>query len=111
MNNNKKRIVMLDYTITMAMLLVFFNHAISTFYIDQLNSELFNSISLKSQIFMVNSYIISRLGVPLFLFLTGVLILNKRFESTSDIKNFYKKNLISLLVSVILWNVIYYFMC
>ena len=107
--DSKNRVIVLDYVRALALIMIFLNHAMSTFYIDQLNPELFNEISFKSQMFMVNGYIISRLGVPLFLFLTGALVLSKNFTSKEDIKTFYKKNLLSLVISVIIWNIIYYF--
>lgn len=48
-----------------------------------------------------------RIGVPLFLFLTGALVLNKKFSSSSDVIGFYKSNLVPLLVASWLWTVIY----
>ena len=105
----EKREYKLDLIRTIAILLICFNHAISTFYVDQVNFELFNKIGLTSQAFMVTSYIFSRIGVPLFLFLTGALILNKNFKTTNDIKKFYKKNILSLFICVEIWNIIYYF--
>ena len=110
MDNIKTRNIQLDYIRVIATLLVVFNHSISTFYIDQLNPELYNSLGIYSKLFMVNSYILSRLGVPLFLLISGALILNKKFETYKDIKQFYKNNLLSLLITVIIWNVIYYFL-
>lgn len=50
---------------------------------------------------------LGRLGVPLFLFLTGALILKKDFSSSRSIILFYRKNLVSLLLTVEIWIVIY----
>lgn len=106
----EKRDIKLDLVRTIAILMICFNHAISTFYDDQVNFELFNKIGIGSQVYMVTTYILSRIGVPLFLFLTGALVLNKNFEKSKDIKHFYKKNLLSLFISVEIWNLIYYFL-
>lgn len=53
---------------------------------------------------IVNS--IARTGVPLFLMISGALILND--ELTNDIKSFYKKRLSKLLIPLFSWNVIYF---
>ena len=44
-----------------------------------------------------------RLGVPLFLFLTGYLLLNKKYDDQMAIRNFYKRNLLPLLLCWELW--------
>lgn len=44
-------------------------------------------------------HFIGRLGVPLFFFLTGALVLSKRFDSPEGIRRFYTHNLIGLLVT------------
>lgn len=46
-----------------------------------------------------------RLGVPLFLMLTGALMLNREY----DVKLFYKKSLIPLFLTTEIWTVINYF--
>lgn len=105
----QNRIACLDLIRTIAILTVCLNHSISSIYVDQTNYEIFNNISIYSKFFMIFTYILSRLGVPLFLFLTGVLILSKNFNDNNKIKKFYKSNLISLLISIEIWNTIYYF--
>lgn len=50
---------------------------------------------------------IGRLGVPLFLCITGALILAKDFTDTKSIGLFYKKNLLPLLVTSEIWILIY----
>ena len=39
--------------------------------------------------------------------MTGFLILNKKFENEEDVKKFYKRNLLSLLITSEIWIVIY----
>ena len=105
----EKRIPILDLIRTIAIILICLNHATSVFYVDQISYATYNGLSLYSKLFMTTFYILSRLGVPLFLFLTGALLLNKKFDNFDDIKKFYKHNLLSLIISVELWNFIYYF--
>lgn len=50
---------------------------------------------------------VGRLGVPLFLFLSGTLLLGKRFETGGDVFAFYKRNLLPLLVTVEVWCALY----
>ena len=50
---------------------------------------------------------LGRVGVPLFLMLSGALVLTKRFESASDVWNFYKRSLVPLVVTYEIWVVIY----
>ena len=51
---------------------------------------------------------IGRMGVPLFLMISGALILTKEFTSYSDILYFYKKYLLPLVVTSELWIIIYF---
>lgn len=53
---------------------------------------------------IVNS--IARTGVPLFLMISGALILNDNL--TNNIKSFYKKRLSKLLIPLLSWNIIYF---
>ncbi len=50
---------------------------------------------------------VGRLGVPLFFFLSGTLLLGKRFETAGDVTAFYRRNLLPLLVTVEVWCVLY----
>lgn len=56
---------------------------------------------------MFISFTIGRLGVPLFLFLSGFLLLQKQINDEKDIFTFYKKNLISLVIANSIWVIIY----
>ena len=52
---------------------------------------------------------LGRLGVPLFLFLSGTLLLNKRFENDTDVLRFYRHNFLPLLLTVEVWCSLYTF--
>ena len=53
------------------------------------------------------SFAIGRLGVPVFIALTGYFILRKKFSSHEDIIQFYKNNALMLYVSTIVWIVVF----
>lgn len=83
-----------DLIRTFAILSVVFCHSIeSVYYIFQDRAILYQNISVFSKIFDLTGITIGRLGVPMFLFLTGALLGSKTFNNNGDIKKFYKKNL------------------
>lgn len=102
-----KRIIQLDLARTIAILCVVFCHA--TEYIYTLTKSGYDALSIKSGFFMVLAFNIGRLGVPIFLFLTGTLILSKKIEKDKDILSFYKNNFIPLLIVYLVWIFIYNF--
>ena len=75
-----------------------------------------NSWSLNKSILVQNStvvivlkflvYNLGRIGVPLFLFLTGYLMLDRKYD-WADIPHFYKKRVSKLIVVTLIWNIIY----
>ena len=99
----KKRILNFDFARTLAIIFVVMSHSIETIYINSPNTLTFRSNLLESILFFI-----SRLGVPLFLFLTGSLIIKKEFKNKEDINKFYKTNLLPLFISTEIFNIIYY---
>ncbi|MGI6216530.1 MAG: acyltransferase [Coriobacteriales bacterium] len=98
---HKKRIASLDVARVIAIAIVVFVHSVEMIYgfrdlIPEHTAPLDYSIM----------HYIGRLGVPLFLFITGALILRKPMDTTSDVFKFYKHNLIPLLVTSEIWIVI-----
>ena len=66
------------------------------------------SIPLVSTLFKTVVYVFSRIGVPLFLMISGALLFNKEINNAEDIKKFYKHNLLSLLITSEIWMFIMY---
>lgn len=70
-------------------------------------------LSNQSRIFMFATFTIGRLGVPIFLFLSGALLLKKNIESDVDVINFYKKSWLPLFIVnecwVIIYNIFFFF--
>lgn len=65
------------------------------------------NLSKISQMFRIILFTVGRLGVPIFLFLTGALTLKKQIDTDEDVIKFYKKNLLPLFVTIEIWNVLY----
>lgn len=65
-----------------------------------------------NQIFRSMAYTTGRLGVPIFLFLTGYLLLNKHIKSPDDIMAFYKNKLFPIFLTYEIWILLYQlFLC
>lgn len=105
MIEKKKRIVSIDLIRTIAMLLVILTHATEASY-DFWSDYLFNA-PLHIDIMGLGMHTLGRIGVPLFLFLSGYLLLDREYDTEKTLI-FWKKNLLSLLITTELWIVIYY---
>lgn len=104
-----KRLFYLDVARFIAIISISLNHAVNRSY-ENYNNQMaeFFALPFGSTLFKTFISVFSRIGVPLFLMITGVLILNKKMESASDVKRFYKHNLLSLLITTEIWYVLMY---
>lgn len=102
---NKNRILEYDVARVFAILCVVLCHATEEVYSTNFVKE--GWLSIQSRIFMIISFTIGRLGVPIFLFLTGALIFKKKINTDKDVTNFYKKNLLPLVIVNSVWVIIY----
>lgn len=103
MTNN--RIIKLDIARTFAIICVVLCHYSQMVYTQQ--SVLIKDLGFMSRVFFMATFTIGRLGVPIFLYLSGVLLLEKSIEKDEDIFRFYKNNLLPLLIVNEVWIVIY----
>lgn len=87
-NQEKNRIIYLDIARTFAIIFVVLCHSVELIY--KMNLQGWISISLNARIFKTIVFTLGRIGVPLFLFLTGYLLLNRKYDNDADIKNFIK---------------------
>lgn len=69
---NKVRIGFLDVVRTVAIFLVILNHCTETVY--HLNYDSMIAFSKGVRLFALSNFTLGRVGVPLFLFLTGYLV-------------------------------------
>lgn len=97
------RIAVYDYIRAAAIIMVVICHSVEAVYVQP-----YNSLGTASKLFFALTHFIGRLGVPLFLFLTGALILKKSFEKPADVILFYKKNLLPLFFSSEIFIALYY---
>lgn len=100
-----KRYIWIDLLRSFAIMCVVLCHSVEASY-KLLDVNFMNALSLKSEIFSFIAFTFGRTGVPIFLFITGYLILGRNFDSHSTIK-FWKKNWLPLLITIEIWLVIY----
>ncbi len=112
----KKRIIWLDYVRTVAIFLVVLTHSLEGVY--ALSAEAVLANSTISKLFLFNVMNLTRHGVPLFLMISGYLLLSRTFalnrpkvlgngEKIYTCYDFWKKNLFNLFVTVEIWIVLY----
>ena len=104
----EERIISLDIIRVVAIFLVVLNHAAEMIYPMHQLSDM-TSLSLPSQVIGFAAFTLGRLGVPLFLFLSGYLLLSRgsHFQDEKNIVSFYKKNLLPLLLTWEIWILLY----
>lgn len=110
---NKKisdyRIFWLDVARCVAIISITLNHAVNRAYdVYEGQSAEFFSIPLGSTLFKTVVYAFSRIGVPLFLMISGALLFKKEISNVEDVKKFYKHNLLSLFITSEIWLFIMY---
>lgn len=109
MKSNQKRTFYLDLARVIAIVSITLNHAVNRSYRNYQGQRAeYLAIPLVSTLFKTLITVFSRIGVPLFLMITGVLILNKKMDDGKDLKRFYKHNLLSLLITTEIWYFLFY---
>lgn len=103
LQQSNKRVANYDIIRTIAIICVVLCHAVESVY--PLHN--FGGGCINDNLLMLTLFTIGRLGVPLFLFLSGSLLLTKQFETGKDVKLFYKRNLFPLFLTNSIWCVIY----
>lgn len=100
----------LDVLRAFAIISISMNHAVNRAY-ENFNYAFFEfrGIPLWSSWIKVVAIVFGHIGVPLFLMISGALLLNKQIENGEDVKRFYKHNLLPLLITTEIWYVIMYF--
>ncbi len=109
----KERILWLDYVRAFSIFLVVLTHSIEGVY--ALSTEAVMANSTISKIFLFSAFNLTRHGVPLFLMISGWLLLSRNFtlqpvtgtEKAYSCVDFWKKNLLRLVITIEIWIVIY----
>lgn len=97
------RIASLDHVRALAIITVVLCHAVETVY------SLFVADGRGGDVDFLFSvgFAIGRMGVPLFLFLSGALLLSKPIEGLEGVLCFYKRSLVPILLTTEVWVVLY----
>ena len=101
----RQRIISWDVIRTVAILLVLICHATEACY--PMLAKNWSAMAFTSQIFRTVGFTAGRLGVPIFLFLSGGLLLTKKMENDEDCLSFYKRNLLPLFITCEIWICLY----
>lgn len=105
----RQRIYHLDVVRVVAIISISLNHAVNRTYANKEGQAAeFLTIPLVSTVFKAFMAVFSRIGVPLFLMITGAIILNKKIEDAADVKRFYRHNLLDMLITAEIWYFIMY---
>ena len=109
MKDNKKRIYWLDVARVIAIISITLNHAVNRSY-DNYHDQMaeYLAIPFASTIFKTVITVFSRMGVPLFLMISGTLLLNKSITDEDGIRRFYLHNCLDLLITSEIWYFIMY---
>lgn len=102
--NNKKRIVWIDYARAFAILTVILCHSTEAIY--SFKVESIAAMGMLSQVSAFSLFTIGRLGVPIFLFMSGYLMLDRSYDREACIR-FWKAKWLGLLFATEIWIVIY----
>lgn len=100
-----KRIKWIDFARSIAIICVLICHSFEMIY--PLDYNNFSSLSFLSQIFGLFCLTIGRFGVPLFLFISGFLLLPRNFDD-NYCKKYWMKNLLPLFISIEIWILLSY---
>lgn len=100
------RIVWVDYARALAILAVVLCHATESAY--RMNLEGVGQAAWFSQAAAFTLFTIGRIGVPLFLFMSGYLMLDRSY-GLKDCSRFWRSKWCGLLLATEVWVVLYYF--
>ena len=101
---SKDRIIWLDYARMIAIICVVITHTTETVF--NLNAETLMQFSELRRISIISIFTIGRMGVPIFFFLTGYLLLDREYPR-EKYKAFLKNNFCCLLLTTTIWIVVY----
>lgn len=103
--NTQDRTIYMDLARIFAIISIVFCHAIETAY--PMHLGYWYEANIFNKIYRTIGFTFGRLGVPIFLYLSGSLLLSKIIKNDDDVFKFYKHNLFPLFIAVELWNTIY----
>lgn len=103
------RLASLDLVRTAATVCVVLIHVTRKLYVFE--PDHINALNFRNQMVAIGGFSLGSVGVPLFLMLTGYLLLNREYDE-SGVRSFYLQHFIRLLVVWEIWVLIYdVFLC
>lgn len=108
--SSASRIYWLDVARVVAIISITLNHAVNRTYSGIYHEQYLDyaASSHVSMLIEVVCLIFSHVGVPLFLMISGALLLKKKMETYEDVLHFYRHNLLSLFITAEVWFFIMY---
>ena len=104
MGFKQERVEWIDFARAAAIILVVLCHSTEAVYTLKLEHIL--ALSMRSRLFCFCCFSAGRMGVPLFLMITGSLLLTRSYDER-DIRFFWKKKWLHLLMCTLIWFGIY----
>lgn len=104
--NNKQRIVFLDIARAFAILAVVLCHTVESIHLMK-DIKYHMALSVQAKVLKTVMFAIGRLGVPIFLMLSGYLLLTRTYTTDESIRKFYRKNLLPLIITTEIWIILY----
>lgn len=101
-----RRIVWVDYARALAILTVILCHATESAY--RMNLEGVGQAAWFSQVSAFTFFTVGRIGVPLFLFMSGYLMLDRSY-GPKECGRFWRSKWCGLLIATEVWVVLYFF--
>lgn len=105
MQKLQDRVKWLDTVRALAIVLVVCNHSIEQAY-PLASLEEMQGMALHSRLIALGFFTLARMGVPLFFFLSGYLLLDRDYDAAAT-KRFFKRNVLGLLVTTEVWVLLY----
>lgn len=100
----RERDAWIDFARALSTLAVILCHASEAVY--TLNLPFMSSLTLKSRIFGFSAFTLGRLGVPVFLMISGYLLLDREYTGEKTVR-FWKKNCLHLFICTEIWLFLY----
>lgn len=101
----KERIQWIDLARTIAIMCVVLCHSVESVY--QWDVDYVTALNMKSEIFVFFSFTLGRLGVPVFMLISGYLLLNDVYDENQCLQ-FWKRKWGHLLFCTEIWILIYH---
>ena len=103
-SGQKQRILYLDILRAIAIISISLNHAVNrAFAVQEGQAAETAMLPVYLNVIKTGTAVFSRIGVPLFLMITGSLMLTRTYNTDKEIRKFYKSNWLNLFITAEIW--------